>query len=150
MHELASFLPTTSLALGIILLVWIIVLHIRITKLTRGSQGSSLEHLISENNQSILKLQESHATHHQDISKLKDDVMRTLQRVGVVRFNPFKDMGGNQSFAIAIVDKNNDGLVLSSLYTRERVNVFAKPVQQGNSSFPLTQEELEAIKQAQA
>ena len=67
-----------------------------------------------------------------------------------VRFNPFKGTGagGNQSFATALLNENGDGVVLSSLYSRERVSVYAKPVQKFSSEYELSGEEKQAIKSA--
>ncbi len=150
MQELSIYLIIASLVLNLALLVWVIRLQVRLGKFTKGANGSNLESLINQHQVTLKNLESDRDTHREDIRNLKLDIMKTLQRIGVVRFNPFKDMGGNQSFAIALIDKNNDGLVLSSLYTRERVNVFAKPIENGISIFPLTKEEEEAIKQAQA
>jgi hypothetical protein len=75
----------------------------------------------------------------------------TVRGVGVVRFNPFAQSGssgGNQSFAIALLDEKHSGVVLSALYSRDRVGVYAKPVTTGKSSFTLSDEETEALTQA--
>jgi hypothetical protein len=72
----------------------------------------------------------------------------TLQRVGVVRFNPFPDTGGDQSFAIALLDGQGSGVVLSSLHGRADTRVFAKQVSAGRSGHPLSDEEQEAIRRA--
>lgn len=74
----------------------------------------------------------------------------TLRNVGVVRFNPFPDAGGDQSFAIALLDSEGSGVVLSSLHARTDTRVFAKPVQSGRSRYPLSDEEQDAIKRALA
>jgi hypothetical protein len=69
--------------------------------------------------------------------------------VSVLRFNPFKEVGGNQSFCVALLDGKNSGVVISSLHTREGTRVYAKPVIAGNADgFPLTEEEKTAIAQA--
>ncbi len=70
----------------------------------------------------------------------------SLQHVGLVRFNPFDDTGSDQSFAIAFLDDRRDGIVLSSLHGRGQTRVFAKPVEGGESSHALSQEEAEAIR----
>jgi hypothetical protein len=73
-----------------------------------------------------------------------------VHKVGVVRFNPFKDLGGDQSFSIALLDGENNGVVVSSLHTREGNRVYAKPVELGKAvKHPLTEEEQEAIKKAE-
>lgn len=75
---------------------------------------------------------------------------RSVHKVGLVRFNPFKDVGGNQSFALALLDRDKTGVVISSLYTREGTRIYAKPVAQGHSleGFSFTDEENDAISKA--
>ena len=84
---------------------------------------------------------------HHDLEELTH---RTIQKVGVVRYNPFADSGGDQSFAIALLDSLGNGVVISSLHSRSETRVFAKPVQAGNSRYPLSDEEQDAIKKALA
>ena len=84
--------------------------------------------------------------HHE----LEDLSQRTIQKVGVIRYNPFADTGGDQSFAIALLDSLGNGVVLSSLHSRTDTRVFAKPVQSGRSRYQLSDEEQDAIKKALA
>jgi hypothetical protein len=71
---------------------------------------------------------------------------RSLQHIGLVRFNPFEDTGSDQSFAIALLDDQRDGIVLSSLHGRANTRLFAKPVSDGASSHNLSDEETQAIR----
>jgi len=80
--------------------------------------------------------------------ELDTALQRTIQRVGVVRFNPFPDSGGDQSFAIALLDRIGNGLVISSLHSRSDTRVFAKQIANGRSRHPLSDEEQNAIKAA--
>ena len=73
---------------------------------------------------------------------------RALQNVGVVRFNPYHDTGGDYSFAVALLDAAGHGVVLTGLYHRDRCRVYAKPVRAWESAYTLTDEEREAIEQA--
>ncbi|HVM30580.1 MAG TPA: DUF4446 family protein [Candidatus Limnocylindrales bacterium] len=73
-----------------------------------------------------------------------------LQRVGVVRFNPFEDTGGNQSFAVALLDDRGDGVVMSSLHSRQSTRVYLKPISGGRSETALSDEESEALRRAGA
>jgi hypothetical protein len=84
---------------------------------------------------------------HHELENLSQ---RTIQKVGVIRYNPFADTGGDQSFAIALLDSLGNGVVLSSLHSRTDTRVFAKPVQSGRSKFQLSDEEQDAIKKALA
>ncbi len=82
--------------------------------------------------------------------RLETSAPRAFQRVGLVRFNPFEDTGGNQSFALALLDGEGNGWVLSSLHARSGTRVYAKAIRGGRSDGALSEEETDAIKQATA
>ena len=73
---------------------------------------------------------------------------RSFQRVGLVRYNPFEETGGNQSFALALLDAAGDGWVLSSLHARSGTRVYAKAITAGRSDATLSDEETDAVQQA--
>ena len=81
----------------------------------------------------------------QEFNDLKENHQFTIQKIGLVRFNPFSEIGGDQSFSIALLDGNDDGLVITSFYTREGNRVYGKPIKQGNSQYALSKEENKAI-----
>lgn len=82
-------------------------------------------------------------------NQLRELCLKSLHKTNVVRFNPFKEVGGNQSFSVVLLDGKNSGVVISSLHTREGTRVYAKPVVLGDANgFPLTEEEKLAISQA--
>ena len=72
-----------------------------------------------------------------------------LQRVGLVRYRAYNDVGGDHSFALALLDANGDGVVVNGIYHRERCRVYAKPVRRWVSEQPLTEEESEAVRKSQ-
>jgi len=82
------------------------------------------------------------------INKLESSFPKSFQKIGVVRFNPFSDMGGNQSFVIALLDGQNNGFVVSSLFIKEGNRVYAKAIKAGKCDYPLSKEEEEAIGKA--
>jgi len=84
----------------------------------------------------------------EELEKIKKENTSNIQKVGIVRFNPFKEVGGDQSFSIALLDGDNSGVVITSLYAREENRVYAKPIKEGNSEYPLSEEEKEAIDKA--
>jgi len=84
---------------------------------------------------------------HHELENLSQ---RTIQKVAVIRYNPFADTGGDQSFAIALLDSLGNGVVLSSLHSRTDTRVFAKAVHSGRSKYQLSDEEQDAIKKALA
>ena len=84
----------------------------------------------------------------QELENLKKEGKFSIQKVGTLRYNPFKEVGGNQSFSVALLDGNDSGIVITSLYSREGNRVYGKPIKNGESQFSLTDEEKEAIKRA--
>ncbi len=84
------------------------------------------------------------------ISRLEKISKISFQKLGIVRYNPFKGVGGDQSFSIALLDKQDSGFVITSLYLREGVRIFAKPIHQGKSEYSLSEEEKKAIEKARS
>ncbi len=85
-----------------------------------------------------------------DINKrlgfLEEDGLKHIQKVNLVRYNPYQDTGGDQSFSVAFLDKENSGFVITSLHTRSGTRVFAKPVMKGKSGkYKFSKEEQEAV-----
>ena len=80
--------------------------------------------------------------------ELETSTGRSLQKIAVVRFNPFQDSGGDQSFAIALLDQRGSGVVVSSLHGRAETRIFAKQVVNGRSTHSLSDEEQQAIREA--
>jgi hypothetical protein len=152
----ASQIIVIIVAMMLLLLAWNGFLHWRLARLheryreaMEGLTGVDLEAWLAE--QSALQ-----AEHAERILAL-EAMNETLQaqaghaaRVGMVRFNPFHDTGGDQSFAIAWIDEEANGVVVSSLYRRTGTQVYAKPLSRGDSDYPLTDEEQEAIKLARS
>ncbi len=71
-----------------------------------------------------------------------------IQKMGIVRYNAFDDVGSNLSFAIALLDKNNNGIILNGIYSRNSSNIYAKPVNNGKSEYILSEEEKKALEKA--
>jgi len=83
-----------------------------------------------------------------ELNNLKKESKFSVQKVGVVRFNPFKNLGGNQSFSVALLDGNNDGIIITSFYNRNGNRIFGKPIRKGHSIYILSEEEKSAIEKA--
>jgi hypothetical protein len=84
----------------------------------------------------------------QEMESLKKEQKFSIQKIGIVRYNPFSEVGGDQSFSIALLDGNNNGSVITSLYTREGNRVYGKPIKNSSSVYPLSEEEKKAIEKA--
>ena len=82
------------------------------------------------------------------INSLDSNMENCIQKIGMVRYNAFKDTGSNLSFALALLDENNNGVVFNGIYSREMSNIYAKPVEKGQSKYTVSEEEKEAIQMA--
>lgn len=112
--------------------------------LKKKKEPKNLEQLLSQ----FKDLKEDFKKISNKMDELKKNNKFSIQGIGIVRFNPFKKSGGDQSFSIALLDGNKDGVVITSLYGREGDRIFAKPIKKGKSEYLLTEEEKEAIEQS--
>ncbi len=132
----------------ITLLVHVNKLGKRITALTRGVTKDNLEELLVD---CMSRLEHSerridgveHAT-----GVLQAQIPACIQRVGLVRYDAFEDVGGQQSYSVAMLDASGDGIVLTSVFSRMDIRVYAKAVKGGRASHPLSNEEAQAIRDA--
>lgn len=84
----------------------------------------------------------------EQISIINNNLSKSIKKVGIVRYNAFKNMGSDLSFTLALLDDNNDGIVLNGIYSRELSNIYAKPIKHGESEYTLSEEEKQAIQRA--
>jgi hypothetical protein len=134
--------------LVIILMLWMAVIEHRLRKFFAGKKAESLEGLmidICEKVENLKKTQEEINSHLVVVDKR---LGKSIRNVETVRFNPFVDAGSNQSFAMAFLNDEGNGVIISSLYARDRMSIFAKPITSGKSEFELTTEEKEVLKKA--
>ena len=82
------------------------------------------------------------------INGLDKDLESCVQQVGIVRYSAFQDTGSDLSFTLALLDEHDNGVVFNGIYSREMSNIYAKPVENGNSKYTLSEQEQEAIKRA--
>jgi len=96
----------------------------------------------------IKKLETRIDAMQEELYKEKEKNNLALRKLGILRYNPFKESGGDQSFSLALLEENDNGFVITSIYTNEGVRVFAKPIIKGESKYQLSEEEKEVIKKA--
>lgn len=94
------------------------------------------------------KLEKEFLKVSQELESLQKKTELHIQKIGVVRFNPFSEVGSDQSFSLALLDAKDSGVVITSLYTREENRVYGKPIKNGESQYSLSDEEREAINKA--
>ena len=116
--------------------------------LVEGTDGGNLEALLTEHMAQV-RAATGRVAELDELSRRLERASRGhLQRVGFLRFNPFRDAGGDQSFAVAVTDQEGNGVVISSLHSRDVTRVYGKPLAGWASPYPLTEEEGQAIKKA--
>ncbi len=134
--------------LFIITIYWLFVTEKRLKRFFLGKNAKNLEDTIIELQTEIIKLQNAKREAEGNIKEINQKLKKSLRGLETMRFNPFPDQGSNQSFAIGMLNEEGNGVVLSSLYSRERMSVFAKPIKNGKSEYELTEEEKEVLEKA--
>lgn len=161
MQELINFLRTDNYllilnVLIIVLLIGFIVLLISNMKLKEKynkfmkklGNGKDLEEDLSNFMYKVDRVEKQNAEIMNFCKSLDDDLAKCIQKIGIVRYSAFKDTGSDLSFAVALLDEENSGVVFNGIYSREMSNIYAKPVEKGNSTYTLSEEEAEAIRRA--
>jgi len=120
-------------------------LKARYNKFMNGLSDKNIEELLDYYIEEVHKVTSKNREIELHINELERSLINCLQKVGVVRFNAFDDVGSDLSFSIALLDSNDNGFVLSSIYARDSSSTYAKPVISGKSRYPLSAEEIKAI-----
>jgi hypothetical protein len=141
------FIVITILAI-LVGIIWIIKTEKRLRRFFAGKKAKDLEDVIINLQTEIAKLTKAKENHELELKTINGKLKKSIRGLETIRFNPFPDQGSNQSFAIGMLNEEGDGVVLSSLYSRERMSVFAKPIKKGKSEYELTEEEESAIRKA--
>ena len=133
----------------LLLLFWIIRLEIKLRKLL-GKRNGTLDDAIDSLRNEVEYLKKYSVETSNKFEIVDKKIGKTISGLETVRFNPFKGTGsgGNQSFATALINKDGDGVIISSLYSRDHVSVFSKPIKNMNSEYELTTEEKTALQKA--
>ena len=153
MHFISTPEGITLLVLAVItiaLIVWIVRLEMRLKKFLIGVGAENIGDSFVQINGQLKDLAVFRKELEEYLRTVEKRLRQSTQGVHTIRFNPFKGTGagGNQSFATAFINQEGNGVVLSSLYSRDRVSVFSKPVVNYGSEFELTKEERDAITEA--
>lgn len=136
-------------------LVFFININIKLTrmnkryrKLMTGMDGSNIERLLMghiDEVREIARKMESMDTKLEQVDAMNQ---KAIHKIAMIRFNPFEGIGSDLSYAVAMLDQKNDGIVFSSLFGRDESRSYAKPIVNGQSSYPLTNEERQALEEA--
>ena len=120
----------------------------RLRHALRLSNGESLDQKLFELQQRLQELANDQREIRRQMKNMEESQSQAFQKAGLVRFNAFGDTGGDLSFSLALLNQHGDGVVLTNIYSREESRMYAKPVHRFQSSYVLTQEEQEALRQA--
>ncbi len=131
-----------------LILIWMLVVERRLRKFFAGKDARSLESLMTDICEKIENLKNTQEEINKHLLIVDKRLDKSIRKVETVRFNPFVDAGSNQSFAISFINDEGNGVVLSSLYARDRMSIFAKPIKSGKSEFELSTEEKEVLKKS--
>lgn len=154
-EQMMQWAGFVGVGFGVIVLLYCLILHAKLGSLQkrydffmRGESGASVERKLSvevtelrETSKSLDLLFQQQAT----IKKVQSD---TIQKIGYVKYNAFENIGNDLSFALTLLDGNNNGICISSIYGRSESRIFSKPIVKGKSLVSLSQEELESLNEA--
>ncbi len=115
----------------------------------RKRADQNLETMLKEYLNTVREVEKDVEEVRQDMVKLIANMDNCIQKVGIVRYNPYEEMGGNLCYAVALLDKNDNGVVLNGLYAKTGCFTYAKPIEAGTSTYVLSAEEIEALDRAE-
>jgi ribosomal protein L33 len=137
------------------IIVWLVFVQIKLTRLVKNyreffadTNAKNIEEALRFYASEVKKTKADSEELKKFCKHLNKMAETSIQKVGLIRFNPFSDTGGDQSFAIAFLDYFNNGLVISSLHGRQGTRIYSKPVIAGKSKYNLSSEEITAIEKA--
>lgn len=141
----------------IVLIILIMKLQLQVTRLDRkyrmfmrGSDGQSLEKLLQRKLNVMDKIADNEESQTALLNKMKEIQDSTMNKYGIVKYDAFDDVGGKLSFALAMLDKNDTGLVLNAVHSRDNCFLYIKEIVKGESYIMLSEEEIDALREAKA
>ena len=144
------------LVLIIVLLIAFLITIVKLSNLSKTykkfmkklGKGENLQEDLETFMYRVEKVEKNNMEITEYCKSLDKNIGECIQKIGLVRYNAFKDTGSDLSFALAMLDSKNNGIVLNGIYSREMSNIYAKPVENGNSKYTLSEEEKQAIEKA--
>lgn len=153
-----DFAPYILMGMTIIIVLLFIVVVVlfksigkledRYRRLMRGANGKNIENLLNSKLDQIQDAKQNCEDAIEDIKKLENEIKGCVQKVSIMRYKAFEDVGSDLSFSIALLDGNNDGVVLTGIYARQDSTTYAKPIDKGISRYDLSEEEIQVLNDA--
>lgn len=151
----SEYILVALAVLVIILIAALIYLIITFSKMNKkyeafmaGSDGANLESTILNRFKEIDILKKANSTNEKDIATINEELLSTYKKVGIVKYDAFNEMGGKLSFALAMLDKCNNGYIINAMHSREGCYTYIKEIVKGESYITLGEEEKTALEQA--
>lgn len=146
-----------SCVLNIILFIVTMINVFMLTRINRKyikfmkqlGNGSNLDEMLKDYLRDVKEIKQDNSEIKAYYTKLDNDIASCIQKIGLVRYNAFRDVGSDLSFAIALLDRNDTGVVLNGLYGSDSSNIYAKPIKGGVSTYQLSEEEKYALEIAE-
>lgn len=158
MAAMTDNMPFIVIGMAVIMLIMLIILinqamklsymKKRYKKMMSGVDGANLERLLMGHIDEVKHVVEENQRIDAENHRIDELLQTAITRVGVVRFSAFKDMGSDLSYAVALLDSHNNGVVLSSIFGREDSRSYVKPIEAGQSTYTMTEEESQALREA--
>ncbi len=161
MENIVEFFRTDNFlilisAIVCILLIGFIIMIVKLFSINKKykaflkkiGNGENIEEDLENYMYRVERVEKQNAEMRGLINAIDTNMSNCIQKIGIVRYNAFKDTGSDLSFALAMLDENNNGIVLNGIYSREMSNIYAKPVEKGKSKYTISEEEKEAIQKA--
>ena len=154
-ESIQPWIGMVTIVLVIALFVYCVILHIRLGSLKKkydffmqGEHGASLERKLSVEVSEIRDAAKGLESLLTEQAAIRNTQSNTIQKIGFIKYNAFENIGNDLSFALTLLDGNNNGICISSIYGRNESRIFSKPIVKGKSLVSLSQEELESLNEA--
>lgn len=142
--------------ISVILLIGLIVLSVKFNSLNKkyqyfmgGKKDKPIEALLIDYIDKVIQVENENQKIIEECNRMKKNIKSCIQKAGIVRYNAFGDVGGELSYAIALLDDYDDGIIINGIHSREVSYTYAKPIEKGKSIHALSAEELQALQTAQ-
>lgn len=157
-NSINNYTPYILIGMAVVMLLLFIIIIVlfksigqlekRYRRLMRGASGKNIEDILTKRLNEIDATNESCEKALQHNEELEEKIKGCVQKVAIMRYKAFENVGSDLSFSIAILDGNNDGIILTGIYGREESTTYAKPVDKGISRYDLSEEEITVLNEA--
>ncbi len=154
-NEIMPYIICAMVIIIILLFIMVVVLfkavgkvENRYKKLMKGTNGNNLEKMLLEKLKDIEEAKENSEEALKECKRLEIKMKDCIQKVAIMRYKAFENVGSDLSFSIAMLDDKNDGIILTGIYGRQESTIYAKPIDEGISRYDLSEEELYVLNEA--